>query len=211
MPEVSKFFDEYAASFDAIYGGETSFLSRLLINPVFRKSMRLRYEKTLAGCQPVAGKSVLDIGCGPGHYGVMLAKRGAGRVVGIDFAPTMIERAQRHAQEAGVADRCEFLVKDLYGYEAPMKFDFSIVMGVMDYIEDPRRFIDRVLELTACRAFFSFPAAGGLLALQRKLRYRKRCDLFMYTREQIAGLLRGLEGRIEPIARDFFVTIEVGK
>lgn len=207
MAQVSEFFDGYASSFDAIYGGETSFLSRLVINPLFRKSMRLRYEKTLDSCAPVRGRRVLDIGCGPGHYGVSLAKQGAERVVGIDFSPSMIDIARRHAEAAGVADRCEFQTLDIYDYRPSVPFDYSIVMGVMDYIESPRGFIERVKSLTSRKAFFSFPADGGLLAFQRKLRYRSRCQLFMYTRPQIEQLFSGMDSTIEELARDYFVTL----
>jgi SAM-dependent methyltransferase len=209
MRQVSEFFDGYAASFDAIYGGETSLISRLVINPVFRKSMRLRYEQTLKSCAPADGRRILDIGCGPGHYGVSLAKQGAAKVVGIDFSPSMIEIARDHARSAGVADRCEFETLDLYDYQPPEPFDFSIVMGVMDYIEEPRRFIERVANLTTQKAFFSFPADGGLLAFQRKLRYRSRCQLFMYTRPQIERLFQGMQSNIDELARDFFVTLTV--
>ncbi len=209
MPQVSEFFDGYAASFDAIYGGETSLLSRLVINPVFRKSMRLRYERTLEGCAPARGRRFLDIGCGPGHYGVSLAKQGADKVVGIDFAPTMIDIARRHAESVGVGDRCEFQTLDLYDYQPPAPFDCSIVMGVMDYIETPRRFIERVRDLTTSKAFFSFPADGGFLAFQRKLRYRGRCQLFMYTRPRIEELFQGMNAKIEELARDYFVTLTV--
>src|SRR5262245_50044922 len=98
--------------------------------------MRLRYERTLQSCAPVAGRSFLDIGCGPGHYAVQLAQMGARRVLGVDFAPGMIEIARQHAIEAGVADRCEFLVKDFSAHGGE-RFDCAIVMGVMDYIESP--------------------------------------------------------------------------
>ena len=209
MRQVSEFFDGYATFFDAIYGGETSLLSRLFINPVFRKSMRLRYEKTLASAAPARGQRFLDIGCGPGHYGVSLAKQGAERVVGIDFSPSMIDIARQHADAAGVGDRCEFLTLDLYDYQPPAPFDYSIVMGVMDYIEEPARFVERVRSLTTKKAFFSFPADGGLLAFQRKVRYRGRCQLFMYKRPQIERLFQGMDSTIDVLARDYFVTLNV--
>jgi hypothetical protein len=50
---------------------------------------------------------------------------------------------------------------------------------------------------------------GGLLAWQRKLRYRGRCELYMYTRDQLESLFssfHGVRAAIEPAARDFFVT-----
>jgi 2-polyprenyl-3-methyl-5-hydroxy-6-metoxy-1,4-benzoquinol methylase len=171
--------------------------------------MRLRYLKTLEGCEPVRGKTVLDIGCGPGHYGVELARRGAARVVGIDFAERMVELARYQAELAGMSARCEFMVSDFNLFRPGQKFDHVIVMGFMDYVSDPRPLIERVLSLTSGQAFFSFPAAGGILGWQRRLRYRNRCPLFLYTREEVERLFleTGVTPRIEPIARDFLVTV----
>ncbi len=92
------FFHQYANDFDAIYGNQNGMVDSV-INKLFRKSMRLRYEKSIEGCEPVQGKSVLDIGCGPGHYSITLAQRGASRVVGIDFAEGMLKLATEHARQ----------------------------------------------------------------------------------------------------------------
>lgn len=205
------FFHEYANDFDAIYSNRTSAVNGL-VNRVFRKSMKLRFIRSIEGCQPVEGKSVLDVGCGPGHYSITLARRGAARVEGLDFADGMIQLAARHAREAGVGDRCNFEVGDFMSYECPDKFDYVIVMGFMDYMPDARAIVAKVLSLARRRAFFSFPADGGVLAWQRKLRYRSRCDLFMYTEPQLKALFSsfpGVKAAIEPIARDFFVTAEI--
>jgi SAM-dependent methyltransferase len=56
----------------------------------------------------VAGREVLDFGCGPGLEAVAMAKRGAGRVIGIDIREKWLRQARARAEEAGVADRCEF-------------------------------------------------------------------------------------------------------
>lgn len=205
---TQEFFHEYAGDFNAIYSNRTGLVNSVL-NNVFRKSMRLRFEKSLEGSFPIEGKTVLDIGCGPGHYAINLAKRGASHVVGIDFAEGMLEIAAQHAEKAGVGDRCKFMVADFATYNPPEPFDYVIVMGFMDYMSDPRQVVEKVLSMTRRKAFFSFPVAGGVLGWQRELRYRKRCDLFLYTREQLERLCTsfpGFRGTIEPIARDFFVT-----
>jgi 2-polyprenyl-3-methyl-5-hydroxy-6-metoxy-1,4-benzoquinol methylase len=48
------------------------------------------------------GTRLLDAGCGTGQYAIAFAKRGY-VVSGVDIAPAMIERARRHAADAGVA------------------------------------------------------------------------------------------------------------
>jgi len=208
---VSEFFDSYAGDFDAIYGTKNTMLNRLL-NRYLRASMRIRFEKVLASCDPIQGKSVIDIGSGPGHFSISLARKGADHVLGVDFAEGMNEIAKHHAQQSGVADRCRFEFGDFLEYEIPEQFDYAVVMGFMDYIADPQTVIRKVLAATRVKAMFSFPAAGGFLAWQRKRRYRKRCELYMYTAAQLEELFRQSGDpsvRIEPIARDFFVTVTI--
>ncbi len=204
------FFHQYANDFDAIYGNQNGVLDSV-INRLFRKSMRLRYEKSIAGCEPVQGKSVLDVGCGPGHYSITLAQRGAARVVGIDFADGMLQLAAEHARKVGVGERCNFMVADFYKYQPEEIFDYVIVMGFMDYMPEAEKVVAKVLSLTRSKAFFSFPVAGGVLGWQRQIRYKKRCDLFLYSEEQLKQLCAKFpeaKASIEPISRDFFVTLE---
>lgn len=205
---ASVFFDRYAVDFDSIYGNDNKAVERI-INRLFRHAMVVRYERTIAGCSPIEGKSVIDIGCGPGHYGVALARAGASKVLGLDFAPGMLKIAEAHAQKVGVADKCSFVLGDFQTHPIPERYDYGIVMGFMDYVKDPVPVIKRVLEVSK-RAFFSFPKDGGLLAWQRKQRYKSRCELYLYTEQQIADLMTraGASFKIERIGRDFFVTAE---
>ena len=94
---TSEFFDRYAVDFDSIYGNDNKALERI-VNRLFRRAMLMRYEKTLAGCQPIEGRTVIDVGCGPGHYSIALARAGAKRVLGLDFAAGMLNIARDRAQ-----------------------------------------------------------------------------------------------------------------
>ena len=208
-PKVSSFFHGYAVDFNAIYGNEGGLLNGLL-NRWFRRSMEVRFVKTLAGCQPIEGKTVLDIGCGPGHYSVALAKMGARAVQGIDFAEGMLDIARKRAVQEGVAGNCRFDHKDFFRATMPERYDFVFAMGFMDYVEDARATVHKIHDLTREKAFLSFPAAGGFLAWQRQMRYRSRCPLFLYSRPQIESLFEGLQNldvTIERIHRDYFVTV----
>jgi len=205
------FFHQYANDFDAIYSNRSGFFNSI-VNGLFRKSMKLRYLKTIESCQPIQGKTVLDVGCGPGHYAITLAQRGAAHVLGIDFAEGMLQVAAEHAQANGVGHSCEFRQADFLQFRAAEPFDYAILMGFMDYMPEPRPIIEKALSLARSKALFSFPVAGGPLAWQRRLRYRSRCELYMYTRDQIEKLFAsfgGIHATIEPIARDFFVTASV--
>jgi SAM-dependent methyltransferase len=209
MRDTKQFFDKYAYDFDALHGTQKNLFNRI-VNPAFRKSMRLRFEKTMAYAHPIEGKTVLDVGCGPGHYAVAFAKAGAKKVVGLDFAPRMIEIATRRAEREGVCDKCEFIAADVLEFKTSEKFDYSVLMGFMDYVADPARLIDKVIGLTEDRILLSFPRDGGVLATQRRLRYQRKCPLCMYEERDLAELFKRLgplDYKMERISRDFFVTL----
>lgn len=52
----------------------------------------------LEQCGDVAGRSVLDVGCGEGRWGRLLAARGA-HVTGLDLTPAMVRRAHERRGE----------------------------------------------------------------------------------------------------------------
>ena len=56
----------------------------------------------------LAGRVVIDYGCGEGAEAVEVARRGARRVIGIDIRPNVLERARSVAEGAGVSERCVF-------------------------------------------------------------------------------------------------------
>jgi SAM-dependent methyltransferase len=78
------------------------------------------------------GARVLEVGCGPGHLSVRLARRHGLDTTGLDLDPAMIERARANADRAGEGDesRPSFLVGDV----ASMPFSdgsFDMVVSTM--------------------------------------------------------------------------------
>ncbi len=204
--KVKQFFNQYAKEFSNIY--DTNNFFQRTLNNIFRRSMKLRFEYTLQEVQPAEGKTILDIGCGPGHYPISVARVGAKSVVGIDVAENMIEIAKEKAKHYNVDNICEFLVGDFLTYDFNETFDISIIIGVMDYIANPVEFIGKVVQVTREKALYSFPRKGGLLSLRRKLVYRKRCPLFLYSRKEIENLFSNFPNtsyEIHNLGRDYFV------
>ena len=56
----------------------------------------------------LAGRTVVDFGCGEGHEALEMARAGA-RVIGVDIQPEMLSRARERARSEGLAERCHFV------------------------------------------------------------------------------------------------------
>jgi SAM-dependent methyltransferase len=56
---------------------------------------------------------VIDLGSGDGRIVIEAAKRGA-RGLGVDLDPELVKHAVENAKKAGVADRTQFVVKDIF-------------------------------------------------------------------------------------------------
>ena len=98
------------------------------INP-----LRLDWIDRLA---ELAGKRVLDVGCGGGILAEAMAQRGA-RVTGIDLSTKPLRVAQLHALESGVAvDYRESSAEALAG-ESPAAFDVVTCMEMLEHVPDP--------------------------------------------------------------------------
>ena len=59
-------------------------------------------ESDVRALPDVAGKDVVELGCGTAYFGAWLKKRGARRVVGVDVTPAQLETARRTDAEFGL-------------------------------------------------------------------------------------------------------------
>lgn len=196
---TQRYFDKHAERFDSIYH-EGAPLERAM-NRWLRKAIYERFVITFERSEPLAGKTVLDIGCGSGRYAVEFAKRGAARVVGVDYAPGMLALAREYAKREGVDARCEFKEGDFTTATLEEKFDVVIAIGVFDYQDQPAAFMRRMRERARGKVIASFPGRSLIRMPLRKLRYWwSDCPVLFYRHEEVQALGEGFKSvEIVPI------------
>lgn len=209
---VRRYFDKAAERFDAIYREEKA-LSQKLVDCLFRRVVHHRFRLTFELCGDLAGKRVLEVGCGSGRYAVECARRGA-EVVGVDFAPAMIAMAQQAAAAAGVAERCRFVAGDFLQWGEPGHFDLCLAIGFFDYTPAPEMFLRRIRALAPAQVVFSFPVRWTLRSPIRWLRlHLARCPVYFYCEPQVRRLLKeaGWERvALHRLSRDYLIHGRMG-
>jgi SAM-dependent methyltransferase len=109
-------------------------LSRLLLSPLIK-----HIAADIASVAP-AGARVLEVGCGPGHLSVRLARHHGLEVTGLDLDPAMITRARANTDRSRNGDqrRPSFLVGDVASLAFPDRsFDLVVSTLSMHHWADP--------------------------------------------------------------------------
>lgn len=122
--ELAKFSEIAHRWWDA----EGEFKPLHLINP-----LRLEW---IDGIVPLAGKSVIDVGCGGGILTEAMARRGA-RTKGIDLSDRALRVAQSHLMESGLAVDYELLSAEALAAREPGQYDAVTCMEMLEHVPDP--------------------------------------------------------------------------
>jgi 2-polyprenyl-6-hydroxyphenyl methylase/3-demethylubiquinone-9 3-methyltransferase len=118
------------------------------INP-----LRLQYIDDHVG---LAGKRILDVGCGGGILSESMAERGA-HVTGIDAGEAPLEVARLHLLESGLDVHYERMMVEELASEQPGSFDAVTCMELLEHVPDPLSVIRSCYQLVkpGGKVFFS--------------------------------------------------------
>jgi len=210
---VEKHFHRQYRQFDSFYEEKKGIFSKI-IDGIFRRSMRLRYEKVIEEVAPYEGTTVFDVGCGTGRYSIALALKGIKKALGIDFAQNMIDEANHLARQLNVEPICQFVKADFVQMKVDETFDHVFAMGVFDYIADPVPFVKKMVQCAQGKVMISLPVSGGIIQRLRKFKFEKikKCPIFFYSQEDVKQMAKQAGTKqftIEKMAKDYFLIISL--
>ena len=104
----------------------------------------------------LAGKKVLDVGCGGGILSEAMAQRGA-TVMGIDMGEAPLAVAQLHQLESGVNVEYRQITAEDLAEEMPEQFDVVTCLEMLEHVPDPASVVAACARLVrpGGRVFFS--------------------------------------------------------
>ena len=110
----------------------------------------------IEGLAPLAGRRVLDVGCGGGILAESMARRGA-KVTGIDLSEKPLKVAQLHLLESGLAVEYELASAEDFAARNPAAFDVVTCMEMLEHVPDPASTVAACARLAkpGGRVFFS--------------------------------------------------------
>lgn len=128
---------------------------------------------------PLAGKRVLDVGCGGGLLSEAMAQRGA-EVSAIDMGEGPLAVARIHLLESGLSIDYQQATAEDYAEQYPASFDVVTCLEMLEHVPDPASVVSALAQLVK---------PGGHIFLSTISRNPKAWLFAVLGAEHILGLL----------------------
>ncbi len=136
----------------------------------------------------LAGKSILDLGCGEGFYTRKFKQKGAASVIGVDISPKMIELARQ--EEAKEPLGIEYIVGDVMELGKIGSFDLVVASYLLNHAQTQEEL------LKMCQTIYANLKPGGRFVgindnVQQSPDSYPICEKYGYTKSISESLQEG--------------------
>jgi 2-polyprenyl-6-hydroxyphenyl methylase/3-demethylubiquinone-9 3-methyltransferase len=139
----------------------------------------LRVDYIDRQAQGLAGKCIVDIGCGGGILAEAMAQKGAS-VTGIDMAELSLKVARMHLHESGLEVDYQMITAEDFAEKNAAQFDVVTCLEMLEHVPDPGAIINAAVRLLK---------PGGRLFLSTLNRNPKSFAFAIIGAEYLLGLL----------------------
>ena len=138
----------------------------------------------LCGIRP--GDSVLEIGCGTGHFSAYFEELGA-KVTGLDTSPDILRVAKERFGDLKI----NFEAGEAYSLPFPdSSFDLVAMITVLEFISNPERALEEAFRVSRGRIFLGILNRASYLAWKRKKSGKKVWqEAHFYTLKEVLKFL----------------------
>ncbi len=186
--QLREHFNRHAEDFDRLYDVDRQSVFSRWFNRRFHADIAARYLAAIEHVRTSGAQSVLDVGCGPGHYLAALSRMGIPRIVGIDVSEHMLTLA-RHNSEIVQSQSIELVHGDFVTWQSTETFDVVLALGFFDYVAEPIDVLKRMRERANLSVFASFPSRNPIRTPIRWIRRRMQgTKVYFYNRAKIGAL-----------------------
>jgi SAM-dependent methyltransferase len=135
----------------------------------------------------LTGKTIAELGCGPGGFTIECLKKGAARGIGIDLSPEMVKTANELAASLQFHDRAKFIVGNAATAEIPSS-DIVVMDKMLCCFPDAKTILKNVVRASGSGIGFVVPRDQGLFKVPLRIAVFFK-DLYDKIRRQNIGWL----------------------
>ena len=172
-----------------------------------RLSCRLATQRSF-DCHPgggqLADRSILDMGCGDGHYTVRYwDKVHPRKLTGVDGAAAAIEVANRRKVQRPI----HFEVADVHALPYPdNSFDLALVQSVLHHDENPSDILREAFRMAPVVVIHEPNGNNlGLKFIEKTSRYHREHGEKSYSTRQLDGFIKQAGGQVQSVRYAGFV------
>ena len=135
-------------------------------SPEGRQADKLEKDLFLKVVNPKKGETLLDIGCGTGHFSFWFHNLGL-KVTGIDISLNMLGVAVDRLKH----EEIKLVRGDAHSLPFQDKsFDLTVMITTLEFLPEPRKAVEEAFRVTKSKVFLGVLSRWSILSLRRRLK-----------------------------------------
>jgi ubiquinone/menaquinone biosynthesis C-methylase UbiE len=153
-----------------------------------REASEVEKDLFLKLVSPKRGETLLDIGCGTGHFSFWFHSLGL-KVTGMDISLNMLGVALHRLKGKEI----KFVRGDALSLPFQDKsFDLTVMITTLEFLHEPRKAVEEAFRVTKSKVFLGVLSRWSLLSLRRRLKALFKRGIYQKAKFYSAGELRRL-------------------
>ncbi|TET64688.1 methyltransferase domain-containing protein [Candidatus Aerophobetes bacterium] len=167
-------------------------------SPEGRQADKLEKDLFLKVVNPKKGETLLDIGCGTGHFSFWFHDLGL-KVTGIDISLNMLGVAVDRLKH----EEIKLVRGDAHSLPFQDKsFDLTVMITTLEFLREPRKAVEEAFRVSKSKVFLGVLSRWSILSLRRRLKTLFRGSIYQKAKfYSIRELTRLIENYLPPEAK----------